>query len=223
VTTGHVSMIETRRSLPTLQPTPFTTCRVDAWSLGYQEGRRHRGQRTRTRHRARLNPPLNLSITPPQLALLEVEKSERPLSMATNLGGRGKYPRLSSREQEDKNEAFEAYLLDHVPGLKNYYAAQHEAFLRIEEDALARHPDPTPDDIAAAEAAEAALPSRKRMEVQLRRSFTPLAAHLPSEVKRSRKRFVQRHQRAWNRANPSPLTWELERALTAEFMKTYGQ
>jgi hypothetical protein len=51
----------------------------------------------------------------------------------------------------------------------------------------------------------------------------PLAIHLPSEVKRSRKRFVQRHQRAWNRANPTALTWELERTLTADFMKADGR
>jgi len=127
------------------------------------------------------------------------------------------------REQEGRDEALEAYILDHAPGLKEYYAAQHNAFIQIEEDAYARHPDPTPDDIAAAEAAEAALLSRKRMEVQLRRSFAPLAVHLPNEIKRKRKRFVQQGQRAWNRANPAPLTWELERALTAEFMKTYGQ
>jgi hypothetical protein len=56
----------------------------------------------------------------------------------------------------------------------------------------------------------------------LRRSFAPLAAHLPSEAKRSRKSFVQRHQRAWDKANPTPLTRELERTLTAEFMKAYG-
>lgn len=143
--------------------------------------------------------------------------------MAANPARQGKYPRLSSREQENRDKALEAYLLDHAPGLKDYYAAQHEAFIQIEEDALDRHPDPTPDDIAVAEAAEAALPSRKRTEVQLRRSFTPLAAHLPSEAKRTRRRFTQRHQRAWNRANPTPLTWELERTLTAEFMKTYGQ
>jgi len=61
------------------------------------------------------------------------------------------------------------------PGLPEYHAAQHEAFRQLEEDAWARHPDPTPEDIAAAEAAEAALPSRKRTEVQLRRSFAPLA------------------------------------------------
>ncbi|GEO17473.1 hypothetical protein [Microvirga aerophila] len=125
-------------------------------------------------------------------------------------------------EQEARGEALEAYLLEHVPDLREYKAAQHRAFIQIEQDALARHPDATPDDTAAAEAAEAALPSRKRTEVQLRRSFAPLASHLPSEAKRSRKRFMQRHQRAWNRANPSPLTWELERALTADFMKTYA-
>jgi hypothetical protein len=125
-------------------------------------------------------------------------------------------------EQEHRDEALEAYLLEQVPGLREYEAAQHRAFIQIEQDAYERHPDPTAADIAAAEAAEAALPSRKRTEVQLRRSFAPLAAHLPSEVKRSRKRFVQRHQRAWNRANPSPLTWELERTLTAAFMKTYA-
>ena len=141
--------------------------------------------------------------------------------MATNPGRRGKYS-PGGREQKDRDEAFEAYLLDRVPGLKDYYAAQHEAFLRIEEDAYARHPDPTPDDIAAAEAAEAALPSRKRTEAQLRRSFAPLAVHLPNEVKRSRRRFVQRAQRAWNRANPIPLTSELQRALRVEFMKTYA-
>jgi hypothetical protein len=135
----------------------------------------------------------------------------------------GKQVPLTKHGQEDWEEAREAYLLEHVPGLKEHYAAQQRAFLQIEEDALSRHSDPTPDDIAAAAAAEAALPSRKRTEAQLRRSFVPLAAHLPSEVKRSRKRFVQRHQRAWNRANSTPLTWELERTLTAEFMKTHGQ
>jgi hypothetical protein len=125
-------------------------------------------------------------------------------------------------EQEGRDEALEAYLLEHVPGLREYEIAQHRAFIQIEQAAHERYPDPTPDDIAAAKAVEAGLPSRKRTEVQLRRSFAPLAAHLPSEVKRSRKRFVQRHQRAWNRANPSPLTWERERTLTAAFMKTYA-
>jgi hypothetical protein len=126
-------------------------------------------------------------------------------------------------EQEGRDEAFEAYLLEHVPGLQEYETAQQEAFIRIEQDAYTLHPDPTPADITAAEAAEAALPSRKRTEVQLRRNFAPLAAHLPSEIRRSRKRFVQRHQRAWNRANPTPLTWEIERTLTAEFIRTYGR
>jgi hypothetical protein len=140
--------------------------------------------------------------------------------MTTNPGDQA--PSTKHR-QEDWDEAREVYLLEHAPGLKEHYAAQHRAFLQIEEDALSRHSDPTPDDIAAAAAAEAALPSRKRTEAQLRRSFVPLAAHLPSEVKRSRKRFSQRHQRAWNRANPTPLTWELERTLTAEFMRMYRQ
>jgi hypothetical protein len=135
----------------------------------------------------------------------------------------GKQAPLTRHRQEDWDEACEAYLLEHAPGLKDHYAAQQKAFLRIEEDARLRYPDPTPDDIAAAQAAEAALPSRKRTELQLRRSFVPLAAHLPSEVRRSRKRFIQRHQRAWNRANPIPLTRELERVLTAEFRRTYGQ
>jgi hypothetical protein len=135
----------------------------------------------------------------------------------------GKQAPLPKHRQEDWDEAREAYLLEHVPGLKDHYAAQHRAFLQIEEDAPARHPDPTLEDIAAAEAAEAALPSRKRTEAQLHRSFVPLAVHLPNEVKRSRKRFVQRHQRAWNRANPTPLTWELERTLTAAFMRMYRQ
>ena len=110
----------------------------------------------------------------------------------------------------------------HVPGLKEHYEAQHRAFMRIGEDALARHPDPTPDDIAAAEAAEAALPSRKRTEVQVRRGFVPLAAHLPNEIKRSRKRLIQRAQRAWNKDNPTPLPPELQRVHTAEFMKSYA-
>lgn len=126
------------------------------------------------------------------------------------------------REQEDRSDALEAYFLEHAPGLREYYAAQHSAFDQLEDDAYAHHRDPTADDIAAAEAAEAALPSRKRTEAQLRRSFAPLAVHLPSEIKRKRKRFVQQGQRAWNRANPTPLTWELERTLAAEFIKTFG-
>jgi hypothetical protein len=118
------------------------------------------------------------------------------------------------------DDAREVYFLEHTPGLREHDAAQHRAFLQIEDDALARHPHPTPDDIAAAEAAEAALPSRKRAELQLRRSFESLAVHLPKDAKR--KSFVQRAQRAWNRANPTPLTSELERTLTVAFMKAYG-
>jgi hypothetical protein len=135
----------------------------------------------------------------------------------------GKQAPLAKHRQEDWDDACEAYLLELAPGLKDHYAAQQRAFLQIEEDALSRFSDPTPDDIATAEAAEAALPSRKRTEAQLHCGFVPLEAHLPSEVKRSRKRFIQRHQRAWNRTNPTPLTWELERTLTAEFMRMYRQ
>jgi hypothetical protein len=134
----------------------------------------------------------------------------------------GKQPPLAKYRRDELDEARDAYLLEHTPGLKEHDAAQHRAFLQIEEDALARHPDPTPDDIAAAEAAEAALPSRKRTELQLRRSFEHLAVHLPKDARRKRKSFVQRGQRAWNRANPTPLTSEQERSLTVEFMKTYG-
>jgi hypothetical protein len=134
----------------------------------------------------------------------------------------GKQTLLAKHRRDDWDDAREAYLLEHTPGLKEHDAAQHRAFLQIEEDALARHPDPTPDDIAAAEAAEAALPSRKRTELQLRRSFEPLAVHLPQDARRKRKSFVQRGQRAWNRANPTPLTSELERTLTVAFMNAYG-
>jgi hypothetical protein len=134
----------------------------------------------------------------------------------------GKQTPPAKHRREDWEEAREAYLLEHTPGLKEHDAAQHTAFLQIEEDAVARYPDPTPDDIAAAEAAEAALLSRKRTEVQLRRSFEPLAVHLPQDARRKRKSFVQRGQRAWNRANPTPLTSEQERTLTATFLKAYG-
>jgi hypothetical protein len=71
------------------------------------------------------------------------------------------------REQEDWDEALEAFLLEHTPGLREYHAAQNRAFSQVEKDAYIRHPAPTPDDIGAAEAAEAALPSRKRTEAQL--------------------------------------------------------
>jgi hypothetical protein len=118
-----------------------------------------------------------------------------------------------------KDDAIAAYFLDHVPGLKQYYAAQDEAFSRIEDDALARHPDPTPEDIAEAEAAEAALPSRKRTEAQLRRDYEPLASHLRSAAKRRRKGFIQRAQLEWKKANPTPLTAELRRTLTADYKK----
>ena len=134
----------------------------------------------------------------------------------------GTQPPLVKLRRDDLEEAREAYLLEHTPGLKEHDAAQHRAFLQIEEEALVRHPDPTPDDIAAAEATEAALPSRKRTEIQLRRSFDSLAVQLPKYASRKRKGFVQRGQRAWNRANPTPLTSKLERTLTAEFMKAAG-
>jgi hypothetical protein len=135
----------------------------------------------------------------------------------------GKRATLTRGRQEDWDEAREAYLLEHAPGLKEHYAAQQTAFSQIEEDAQARHPDPTPDDIAAAVSVEATLPYRKRTEAQLRRNFEPLAEHLPQNIKSKRKRFVQREQRAWNRANPVPLTDERQRALTAEFVKAYAK
>ncbi|WP_201832786.1 hypothetical protein [Microvirga zambiensis] len=135
----------------------------------------------------------------------------------------GKRATLAKGRQEDWDEAREVYLLEHAPGLKEHYAAQQRAFSRIEEDAKDRHPDPTPDDIAAALASEAALPYRKRTEAQLRRDFEPLATHLPQDIKGKRKRFIQRGQRAWDRANPRPLTDEMQRALTAEFVKIYAR
>jgi hypothetical protein len=141
--------------------------------------------------------------------------------MANNLGKWGRQAPQAIRENEEREDALDAYLLKHVPGLKEHHAARDEAFRQIEDEAQRRHPDPTPEDLAAAQAKEAALPSRKRTEVQLRRSFTPLEVHLPSEAKRSRKRFIQRSQSAWDRANPVPLTSELRKAYTAEFMKTY--
>jgi hypothetical protein len=141
--------------------------------------------------------------------------------MANNPGTQRRQAPWIIRENEDREDALEAYLLEHAPGLKEYYAARDKAFSQVEDEAQTRHPDPTPEDIATAEAAEAALPSRKRTEVQLRRSFTPLAAHLPSEAKRIRKSFIQREQRAWDKANSMPLTWELRKTLTAEFIKTY--
>jgi hypothetical protein len=110
--------------------------------------------------------------------------------MENTLVKRGEYLPFPQPEWWVKEEATEAYFLEHAPGLKQYYAARDEAFRQIEDDALARHPDPTLEDIAAAEAAEAALPSRKRTEMQLRRNFEPLATHLPSAVKRRRKRFI---------------------------------
>jgi hypothetical protein len=135
----------------------------------------------------------------------------------------GERAALARGRQEDWEEAREAYLLEHAPGLKEHSAAQQRAFRQIEEKAQSRYPDPTPDNIAAAVAAEASLPYRKRTEAQLRRNFEPLAMHLPRDVRSKRKRFVQREQRAWNRANPSPMTNERQRALTAEFVKTLAR
>ena len=139
------------------------------------------------------------------------------------LSNSNKQTPLASLRQDGWDRAREAYFLDHAPGLKEHHAAQERAFSQIEDEAQSRYPDPTPDDIAAAEAAEAALPYRKRTEAQLRRSFESLAVHLPMDVKNKRKRFVQRHQRAWSKANPTPLTSALQRALTAEFRKTYAK
>jgi hypothetical protein len=132
----------------------------------------------------------------------------------------GEYSSFSQPEWWIKDEAIAAYFLEHVPGLKQYYAAKDKAFHQIEEDALVRHPHPTLDDIAAAEDAEAALLSRKRTQAQLVRDFEPLATHLPSAAKRRRKSFIQKAQQKWNKANPTPLTPELRRTLAAEFRKT---
>ena len=107
---------------------------------------------------------------------------------------------LANLRQEDWDRAREAYFLEHIPGLTEYHAEQERAFSQIEDEAQARYPDPT-----------------------LGRSFEPLASHRPKEVKNKRKRFVQKYQRAWNRANPTPRTSELQRALTTEFKKTYAK
>ncbi len=103
---------------------------------------------------------------------------------------------LANFRQADWDRSREAYFLEHVPGLKEYHAAQERAFSQIEDEAQARYPDMKLEDVAAAEAAEAALPYRNRTEAQLRRSFEPLASYLPKEVKNKRKRFLQKHQRA---------------------------
>ncbi len=51
----------------------------------------------------------------------------------------GKRPPLASGAQEDWEEAREAYLLEHAPGLKEHSAAQQWAFRQIEEEAQNRH------------------------------------------------------------------------------------
>jgi hypothetical protein len=137
--------------------------------------------------------------------------------MANNPGTWGKQDPQTVRENEAREDALEAYFLEKVSGLKEYHAARDKALRQIEDEAQTRHPDPTLEDIATAEAKEAALPSRKRTEIQLRRGFVPLASHLPILAKRSRKRFIQKGQGVWDKANPDPLTWELQKALTAEF------
>ena len=71
------------------------------------------------------------------------------------------------RENEEREDALEAYFLEHVPGLKEHYDAQDRAFRRIEAEAQTRHPDPTQEDIAAAAAKEAGLPSRQKTAIQL--------------------------------------------------------
>ena len=90
---------------------------------------------------------------------------------------------LASLRQKGWDRAREAYFLDHAPGLKEHHAAQERAFSQIEDEAQARYPNLTPEDIAAAEAAEVALPYRKRTEAQLRRSFEPLASHTPRRLR----------------------------------------
>jgi hypothetical protein len=45
-------------------------------------------------------------------------------------------PSLAKHRRDDLDDAREAYLLEHTPGLKEHNAAQHRAFLQIEEDAL---------------------------------------------------------------------------------------
>jgi hypothetical protein len=147
----------------------------------------------------------------------EHETRKAAVKMVSTPRTRGEYASFPQPEWWLKEEAIAAHFIEHAPGLQQYYATRGEAFHQIEEDALARHPNPTPEAIAAAEAAEAALPSRKRTEIQLRRSFEPLATHLPSAAKRRRKGFIQRAQRQWNKANPTPLTAELRRTLAAEF------
>jgi hypothetical protein len=139
--------------------------------------------------------------------------------MANKPGTWGKQDPQAVRENEERDDALEVYFLEKVPGLKDYHAARDKALRQIEDEAQTRHPDPTLEDIATAEAKEAALPSRKRTEIQLRRGFVPLAPHLPIIAKRSRKRFIQKGQGAWDNANPDLLTWELQKALTAEFTK----
>jgi hypothetical protein len=67
--------------------------------------------------------------------------------MAHNLGKWGKQAPQAIRENENREDALEAYFLEHVPGLKGHHAARGEAFRQIEDAAPIRHPDPTPEDI----------------------------------------------------------------------------
>ena len=149
----------------------------------------------------------------------EHETRKAAVAMVSTPETQGDYASFPQPDWWVRDEAAAAYFIEHAPGLKQYYEAKDQAFSRIEDDALARHPDPTLDDIAAAEAGEAALPSRKRTEAQLLRDFAPLATHLPGAARRRRKGFIQRAQRAWNKANPTPLTAELRRTLAAELRK----
>jgi hypothetical protein len=68
--------------------------------------------------------------------------------MANNLGKWGKQAPQAIRENEEREDALEAYFLEHVPGLKEHHAARDEAFRQIEDKVQRRHPDPTPEDLS---------------------------------------------------------------------------
>ena len=63
-----------RRSLLPRRDTPSTAFQVDAWSLGYREGRRHGGQLIDLTRRAGVNPHLNLFTS--TISSLVREKAE---------------------------------------------------------------------------------------------------------------------------------------------------
>jgi hypothetical protein len=124
--------------------------------------------------------------------------------MSNSPGKKDKAALWVKRQDEDREAALHAYILEHHPDYAGWLKRRNAHRRDLWQEAERRYPQKraTPEML-----------TNRLLYVQLIKENAAL--------ERRKKAWLSRQARAWDKAHPTPLTWEKRQELEAEFAKRY--